>query len=112
VDFGAVTSLVGAMGTRIGAEGYTAPEQEAGQPCVASDLFSVGATLLFLLSRQGPFSFYSGPMGTGRLCLEGLAMLQPKLSILLQRLLSEKVSDRPSSALELKLALTACLDEY
>lgn len=112
VDFGAVTSLAGAMGTRIGAEGYTAPEQEAGKPCIASDLFSVGATLLFLLSRKGPFAFYSGPMGTGELCLDELETVGPKLSRLLRRLLSEKISDRPSSALELKLALTACLDDY
>ncbi|NJN23048.1 MAG: hypothetical protein HC812_20070 [Leptolyngbya sp. RL_3_1] len=100
------------MGTRIAAEGFTAPEQEAGNPCIASDLFSVGATLLFLLSRRSPFEFYTGPMGTGELDLEKLPKVTPKLAALIQRLLAENASDRPSSALEVKLALTACLDDY
>lgn len=112
VDFGAVKSLAGSMGTRIAAEGYTAPEQEAGNPCLASDLFSVGATLLFLMSRRSPFEFYTGPMGTGELNLEKLPEVTPKLAALIQRLLAENAGDRPRSALEVKLALTACLDDY
>ncbi len=112
VDFGAVKSLAGPMGTRIAAEGYTAPEQEAGNPCIASDLFSVGATLLFLMSRRSPFEFYTGPMGTGELNFEQLPEVTPKLADLIKRLLAEEAGDRPSSAMEVKLALTACLDEY
>jgi len=112
VDFGAVKSLAGPMGTRIAAEGFTAPEQEAGKPCIASDLFSVGTTLLFLLSRRSPFEFYTGPMGTGELNLEKLPQITPRLAELIGRLLAEKPGDRPSSALEVKLALTACLDDY
>lgn len=112
VDFGAVTSFAGPMGTRIAAEGYTAPEQEAGIPCVSSDLYSVGATLLFLMSRRSPFEFYTGPMATGELCLDKLPQVKPKLGALLRRLLAEDAGDRPSSAMEVKLALTACLDEY
>lgn len=112
VDFGAVKSLAGPMGTRIAAEGYTAPEQEAGNPCIASDLFSVGATLLFLMSRRSPHAFYTGPMGTGELTFEKLPTVTPKLADLIRRLLAEDASDRPSSAMEVKLALTACLDEY
>ena len=104
--------LAGTVGTRIAAEGYTAPEQEAGNPCITSDLFSVGATLLFLMSRRSPFDFYTGPMGTGELNFEKLPEVTPKLADLIKRLLAEKASDRPSSALEVKLALTACLDDY
>ena len=112
VDFGAVKSLAGPMGTRIAAEGYTAPEQEAGNPCLSSDLYSVGATLLFLMSRRSPFEFYTGPMGTGELNFEKLPEVTPKLEDLIRRLLAEEASDRPSSAMEVKLALTACLDVY
>lgn len=115
VDFGAVKSLAGAMGTCIAAEGYSAPEQEAGRPCVASDLFSVGATMLFLLSRRSPLSFYSGPMGAmgpGELRLGELEGVTPMLRALIHRLLAVKAGDRPSSALEVKLALAACLDDY
>ncbi len=112
VDFGAVKSLTGSMGTRIAAEGYTAPEQETGNPCIASDLFSVGATLLFLMSRRSPLEFYTGPMGTGVLEFKKLPEVTPRLAALIRRLLAEKASERPSSALEVKLALTACLDDY
>jgi serine/threonine-protein kinase len=47
LDFGAVKEIGTAPGTRIGAEGYCAPEQERGQPLTQSDLYAIGPTLIF-----------------------------------------------------------------
>ncbi len=107
VDFGAVKSLAGVMGTCIKAEGYTAPEQEAGNPTIASDLFSVGATLIFLLTRQSPLDFL---VAADQMSLDGAAQIPPALRFVLEKALATEVSDRYSSALEMKLALGACLD--
>ena len=47
LDFGAVKETGTNLGTRIGAEGYCAPEQERGQPLIQSDLYAIGPTLFF-----------------------------------------------------------------
>jgi len=58
VDFGAVghtyhnTFMRGS--TVVGTFGYMAPEQFRGQACTATDLYSLGATLLYLLTRRSP----------------------------------------------------------
>lgn len=58
VDFGAVqdtyhNTLTGGS-TVVGTYGYMAPEQFRGQATLATDLYSLGATLLFLLTRIDP----------------------------------------------------------
>ncbi|MEH2384271.1 MAG: protein kinase, partial [Nostoc sp.] len=58
LDFGAVKEIGTAPGTRIGAEGYCAPEQERGQPLTQSDLYAIGPTLIFLLTGENPFKYY------------------------------------------------------
>eukprot|EP00897_Mesotaenium_endlicherianum_P005761 jgi/Mesen1/5212/ME000258S04311 len=60
VDFGAVqdaaaTSLMG--GTIVGTFGYMAPEQFQNRADERTDLYGLGATLLFLLSGRPPSSF-------------------------------------------------------
>ena len=58
VDFGAVghtyhnTFMRGS--TVVGTFGYMAPEQFRGQACTATDLYSLGTTLLYLLTRRSP----------------------------------------------------------
>lgn len=107
VDFGAVKAMAGVMGTCIKAEGYTAPEQEAGKPTIASDLFSVGATLVFLLTRKTPLSFL---ISADEMSLAGATQIPLDLQQVLEKALAQNVSDRYSSALELKLALGTCLE--
>jgi serine/threonine-protein kinase len=57
LDFGAVKETGTAPGTRIGAEGYCAPEQERGQPLTQSDLYAIGPTLIFCLRAKILSSF-------------------------------------------------------
>ncbi|MEA5419551.1 serine/threonine-protein kinase [Spirulina sp. CCNP1310] len=58
VDFGAVQDIyrttLSHSGTFVGTVGYMPPEQFRGQAQLASDLYSLGATLVFLLCGQSP----------------------------------------------------------
>ena len=61
VDFGAVqqiyyTTITG-DNTVVGTFGYTAPEQFYGKTFAASDLYSLGATILYLLTHTCPTEF-------------------------------------------------------
>lgn len=62
VDFGASkfvtnTSLY-QQGTSIGSPEYVAPEQVRGQATFASDIYSLGATCIHLLTQISPFDLY------------------------------------------------------
>lgn len=57
IDFGAVKRLSAgtALSTiSIGSPGYIAPEQQAGRPCLASDLYAVGMIALYALTGRSP----------------------------------------------------------
>jgi serine/threonine protein kinase len=58
VDFGAVQTVyrhtMSLGSTVVGTYGYMAPEQFRGQAVPATDLYGLGATLLFLLTHQSP----------------------------------------------------------
>ncbi len=58
VDFGSVQEVyrqtLSGGTTFVGTLGYMPPEQLRGQTSFASDLYSLGATLVFLLTKQNP----------------------------------------------------------
>lgn len=58
IDFGSITNIyqntIARGSTIVGTFGYMAPEQFSGKTSAASDLYSVGATLLFLLLHRSP----------------------------------------------------------
>ncbi|MHC5768897.1 MAG: protein kinase domain-containing protein [Nostoc sp.] len=62
VDFGAAKSTTGAAlnktGTSIGSPEYVAPEQMRGRAIFASDIYSLGATCINLLTVRSPFDSY------------------------------------------------------
>ena len=62
VDFGAAKNVEGAessvTGTVIGSAAYIAPEQAAGKPKFSSDLYSLGATCLHLLTNTEPTELF------------------------------------------------------
>lgn len=60
IDFGIVKEVLSvgdgspAPSMIVGTPGYISPEQAAGQPVFASDLYSLGATAIFLLTGKNP----------------------------------------------------------
>lgn len=63
VDFGASKSTIGTAlnrtGTSIGSPEYVAPEQIRGRAVFASDIYSLGATCINLLTVRSPFDSYN-----------------------------------------------------
>ncbi len=108
LDFGAVKEIGTAPGTRIGAEGYSAPEQDRGQPCTQSDLYAIGPTLIFLLTGVTPLKFYRRLSSSYGFDVESVPTITPELRKLIERVCQPKVRDRYQTAEELSQALAAC----
>ncbi len=108
LDFGAVKEIGTAPGTRIGAEGYCAPEQERGQPLTQSDLYAIGPTLIFLLTGENPFKFYRQKGRGFRFDVVKIPTITPKLREVIERVTEPIPRDRYQTAKELALALAAC----
>jgi diguanylate cyclase (GGDEF)-like protein len=105
VDFGAVKDLKGntvaPAGTIIGSMGYAAPEQWQGKATVASDLYSVGATSIYLLTGIQPndlFDYLENEWIWRRKL--GVNHISEGLGHILDRLLALPLSQRYGSAEE------------
>lgn len=105
VDFGAVKVLAPEAGTRIGSAGYTAPEQQEGQALPASDLYSLGPTLIYLLTGQDPSSFYAQREQGFRLYAEYVPGLTPEMTAVIRKLTHPNPNNRYASAHEVMEAL-------
>ncbi|WP_414530305.1 protein kinase domain-containing protein [Nodularia chucula] len=108
LDFGAVKEIGTTAGTRIGAEGYCAPEQERGQPLTQSDLYAIGPTLIFLLTGENPFNFYRHKGQNARFDVSKIPTITPKLREVIERATHHWPRDRYQSAKELSVALADC----
>ena len=110
LDFGAVKEIGTIPGTRIGAEGYCAPEQGRGQPLTQSDLYAVGPTLIFLLSGENPFKFYRRRGGGHRFRfdLSSVPTFTDQLKKVIERVTEPIPRDRYKTAKELADALATC----
>lgn len=85
-------------GTLIGSGAYTAPEQLNGQSYPASDLYSLGAMCLELLTMVHPFELFSD-LENRWVWEDYLTMpISTPLKNLLNSLVAPKVGDRPVSA--------------
>ncbi|MEB3341036.1 FHA domain-containing serine/threonine-protein kinase [Okeania sp.] len=109
LDFGAVKEIGTPLGTRIGAEGYSAPEQDRGQPLTQSDLYAVGATLIFVLTSQSPMKFYDNRGDGYRFHIESVPTITPQLREVIEKVTQPLPSDRYQTAPELAEALKNCL---
>jgi serine/threonine-protein kinase len=108
LDFGAVKEIGTAPGTRIGAEGYSAPEQDRGQPSTQSDLYAIGPTLIFLVTGVAPLKFYRRRGSGYGFDVESVPTITPQLQKVIERVCEPKLRDRYQTAKELSQALAAC----
>ncbi|MGH8001408.1 MAG: protein kinase domain-containing protein, partial [Brasilonema sp.] len=108
LDFGAVKEIGTALGTRIGAEGYCAPEQERGQPLTQSDLYAIGPTLIFLLTGESPFKFYRQRGRSFRFEIANVPTITPQLREVIDRTTEPLACDRYQTAKDLVAALALC----
>ncbi|MEH2277176.1 MAG: protein kinase [Nostoc sp.] len=108
LDFGAVKEIGTAPGTRIGAEGYCAPEQERGQPLTQSDLYAIGPTLIFLLTSENPFKYYRQKGRNFRFDVAKVPTISSQLRNVIDRVTEPLPRDRYRTAKELAAALAAC----
>jgi serine/threonine-protein kinase len=109
LDFGAVKEIGTLPGTRIGAEGYSAPEQDRGIPVTQSDLYAIGPTLIFLLTGKPPLKFWHKRGSLYRFDLSGASTIAPPLRQTIERVSDPNVCDRYQTAKEVARALAACL---
>ena len=105
IDFGisrsADASMLTQAGTIMGSPGFLSPEQAEGRPVgLPSDVFSLGAVLVFAATGEGPF-------GTGTVAslvyrvvnaAPNLANVPPQLRPVIERCLAKDPADRPTAS--------------
>ena len=109
LDFGAVKEIGTPSGTRIGAEGYSAPEQDRGKPCPQSDLYAIGPTLIFLLTGEAPLKYYRDLGKSYGFELKNIPTITPELGHVIKKTCDRKLSERYQTAKELSEALAQCI---
>jgi serine/threonine protein kinase len=106
VDFGAVQdtyrSTMARGSTVIGTFGYMAPEQFRGQAVSATDLFSLGATILFILTHRSPSEL---PQERLRYDFRSKIKVSEQFADWLQKMVEPDLGDRFTSASESLAAL-------
>lgn len=97
VDFGAVktTAQQGGTMTVVGTYGYMAQEQFGGRAVAASDLYSLGATLIYLVTGSHPADLLGDDMVIE---FEKSVNLSPDLIKWLKWMTQTTIKNRPSSA--------------
>jgi serine/threonine protein kinase len=110
VDFGAVQEAYRATisrgGTFVGTLGYMPPEQFRCQTVAASDLYSLGATLVFLLSGKSPADL---PQVRMKLDFQAEITVSRPFAAWLETSLEPAIEDRFASAIAAQEALRANL---
>ncbi|MBD1996477.1 serine/threonine protein kinase [Leptolyngbya sp. FACHB-541] len=105
VDFGSVQTLAAKEGstiTVVGTYGYMPPEQFGGRAVPASDLYSLGATLIFLVTGQHPTELSQDDF---RIHFRQAVTLDSTFADWLERLTEPSLDRRLASAEEALLAL-------
>ncbi|EDX76062.1 protein kinase domain [Coleofasciculus chthonoplastes PCC 7420] len=101
VDFGAVQDTyhytVTGGSTIVGTYGYMAPEQYRGQAVLSTDLYGLGSTLLFLLTRQSPADL---PQRQLKIDFRPHVRISSEFADWLEKMLEPVTDDRFSSASE------------
>jgi len=100
IDFGSVKDVMRDKNATIsGTMGFMAPEQLMGEPVIASDFYSLGATLLVLLSRKELEEMVENGID---LNWKSSVHVSNKMTHLLERLLDKDPKKRLNTLAELK----------
>jgi serine/threonine protein kinase len=104
VDFGSVQTAVNTSNTItiVGTYGYMPPEQFGGQTSPASDLYSLGTTLIYLATGQHPAEL---PLQDMQILFEQQVNLSPGLTAWLRRLTKPCIAKRFRTVPEASAAL-------
>jgi serine/threonine protein kinase len=98
VDFGSVQNFIAVEEgtfTIVGTYGYIPPEQFIGRAVPASHLYSLGATLIYLLTGKYPADL---PTKGGQIQLDGFTNLSPGFSRWLKKMTEPTLEKRVISA--------------
>lgn len=99
VDFGAVQDVyrntITRGGTFVGTLGYMAPEQFRGEALPASDLYALGGTAIFLLTRRSPDDL---PQKRLKIDFRDRVNISPSFADCLEKMLEPAIEDRCQSA--------------
>jgi len=108
IDFGAVKELstrnrkrFGQIRTPtlVGTDGYTAPEQQQGKPCFASDVYSLGMVAVAALTGVAPHTLPTDPRNGNVIWTDRLRRPDdPALIQFIDRLVAHHPQNRPTSA--------------
>ncbi|WP_413175866.1 serine/threonine protein kinase [Anabaena azotica] len=104
VDFGSVQTIVRSTSTMtvVGSYGYMPPEQFSGKATPASDLYGLGATLIYLVTGQHPADL---PQQDLVIKFEQAANISPDFSHWLRKMTQPILSKRLASAQQALQAL-------
>jgi eukaryotic-like serine/threonine-protein kinase len=97
VDFGEAKGLASVPSTLAGSGGYT-PEQQNDEGSVTTDLYALGATLVYLLTGQDPDAFYRLGDNSFEIQVKDLPNVSPDAAKIIQRLTHPQPSQRFESA--------------
>jgi formylglycine-generating enzyme required for sulfatase activity len=113
IDFGAVKQIKGTLTVNpqgqasstisIGTPGYTAPEQAAGQPLYASDVYAVGAMAIQALTGMHPNQL--GVTSDLEIAWRSQVQVSPRFGAILQRMICYHFRDRYGTAGDVLTAL-------
>ncbi|MEO1799981.1 MAG: serine/threonine-protein kinase [Cyanobacteria bacterium J06629_2] len=105
IDFGAVKNVAAAEGgtiTVVGTYGYMPPEQFGGYTTPASDLYSLGATLIYLATGRHPTEL---PSKDGKIIFADSVQLSYSSRRWLEQMIEPSCDKRFSSAVEASIEL-------
>jgi serine/threonine-protein kinase len=108
IDFGAVKEVGTPPGTRIGVEGYTAPEQYRGKCSPQSDIYAIGPTLIYLITGENPLKYYRQQEGTVYLDVSQIEQITDDLAQVIEKACQPNQCDRYQTAQALYEALDSC----
>jgi serine/threonine protein kinase len=107
IDFGSVqTAVHGGTRTVVGTYGYMPPEQFGGQSTPTSDLYALGATLIYLATGQHPDKL---PQRNMRIQFSDRVSLSPQFVGWIEALIEPDVEQRLSTARQAINALSSRL---